>query len=254
MREDSRERFAEIRIKDIDKITCSFKWLKKFENFKKDNVVLDIGCGLGYNTLGICKAGLKGIGGDIRYDLIEKAHESSNTEKPRPIFLVCNGEILPFKDNIFDIVMHISTLEHIKHWEDCVKEAHRVLKKGGLFYFGTTNKLSPRQAEINNFPFYSWLPQRIKDMILPWIIKNRPDMINYSDAPAINWFTFGGLKKHLAHIGFTSFETVDLVSYDYLSPRNRKLYPVLYAFKKFTLLRFIMHFFMQGLVLYSIKN
>ena len=48
--------------------------------------------------------------------------------------VVCNGEILPFKNNSFDAVILQAVLEHIKNYKDVIKEAHVVLKNGAYIY------------------------------------------------------------------------------------------------------------------------
>ena len=253
-KEKRRECFRMIRRRDLEKITKGFKYLRKFDHFAPGKKVLDIACGMGYDTITLCGEGMKGIGLDIRYDLIEKAKQFAAKVNNGAGYLVGRAEELPFEDETFDICLHSSSLEHIGEWFKCLEEAHRVLKKGGLLALGTTNKLCPLQREINNFPLYPWIPDRFKRIILAWIIKNRPDMINYSEAPAINWFTYRGLKKKLKDIGFTCLETVDLISYDYMSSKRRKLYPLLYIFKKLKPLRVIMHFVIAGVKLYCTKK
>lgn len=41
---------------------------------------------------------------------------------------------MPFKDGSFDCVVEASTFHHIAEWKKAIKEAHRVLKKGGSFF------------------------------------------------------------------------------------------------------------------------
>jgi SAM-dependent methyltransferase len=44
-----------------------------------------------------------------------------------------DSETLPFRDNYFDGVLAISTIEHLPKPAQCAKEVSRVLKKNGLF-------------------------------------------------------------------------------------------------------------------------
>jgi len=50
------------------------------------------------------------------------------------IDIVGNADILPFKNEIFDIVICQAVLEHVSNPRKVVKEIHRVLKKDGLIY------------------------------------------------------------------------------------------------------------------------
>lgn len=52
------------------------------------------------------------------------------------------AESLPYEDSCFDVVTCYSFLDHLNSTEDFYAEAMRVLKPGGLFYFG----LSPNRS------------------------------------------------------------------------------------------------------------
>ncbi len=51
--------------------------------------------------------------------------------------VVCDAHNLPFKSNIFDLVIVQAVLEHVVDPKSCVKEIHRVLKIKGLIYSET---------------------------------------------------------------------------------------------------------------------
>lgn len=50
---------------------------------------------------------------------------------------------LPFKSNLFDRVICIDVLEHVKDHERCLKEIHRVMQKGGKLILTVPNKEFP---------------------------------------------------------------------------------------------------------------
>jgi len=45
-----------------------------------------------------------------------------------------SGDQLPFRDNYFDLIVMLETLEHILDYVRCLKECHRVLRKNGLLF------------------------------------------------------------------------------------------------------------------------
>ena len=93
---------------------------------KKNNSLLDIGCGRGDFTKGFVINGLKTSAVD-QSDICSKycpeaELKTSDLEK----------EGIPYKDNSFDIVYSKSVIEHFYNPEILAKEMYRVLKPGGL--------------------------------------------------------------------------------------------------------------------------
>lgn len=48
---------------------------------------------------------------------------------------------LPFRDNSFDVVLNVHVLEHVVDDSRAIRETGRVVKRGGLLYVGTPNKV-----------------------------------------------------------------------------------------------------------------
>lgn len=95
---------------------------------KKPKNILDVGCGTG-ETLSFLKdlyprAKLYGV------DTSQKAINYSKKRGHKNIYK-SNANKLPFKDGLFDIILFLDVLEHIKDDQSVIDEAKRVLKKGG---------------------------------------------------------------------------------------------------------------------------
>jgi len=116
-----------------------FELLKKY--LKKDNDVLDIGCGNGrlYSFLkktSLCK---KYLGIDQSKELIDLA---KNNYKDGDFLVVDNVLKLPFADNSFDTVVAIAFFHHIpsnKLRRKMLYEIKRVLKPGGILFMTNWN-------------------------------------------------------------------------------------------------------------------
>jgi len=69
---------------------------------------------------------------------------------------IADVQHLPFKDNIFDIIVSISTLDHFKTSDEIANslgELHRVLRVGGLLIITLDNLANPIIALRNILPF-----------------------------------------------------------------------------------------------------
>lgn len=105
--------------------------------------VLEIGCGEGFLSMAIAKAGNDVIGTDISDTIILLARK--NAEKrgvQHVIFKRMDGRKLQFPSNTFDWVISKYVLEHF-HPEDVythLKEVKRVLKRGGCYFLITPNR------------------------------------------------------------------------------------------------------------------
>jgi ubiquinone/menaquinone biosynthesis C-methylase UbiE len=113
------------------------------------------------------------------------------------------AECLPVGDSSFDIVRASSVIEHVDDAAAAFKEAYRVLKPGGAFWFLTASSLCPRQGEIRGFPFFGWYPNGTKLKIMKWATSHRPDLIGFTQRPAIHWFTPAKARRMLNDAGFT---------------------------------------------------
>lgn len=110
-----------------------------FEN----KLVLDVGCGYGFNTVHCANKCKKIIGVDLDIDRIIAARKYKKYEKIQNISFSCgNAERLPFSDGMFDVVMGNEFLHHLDHPQKVINEMVRVTKKGGRVLISDHNGLS----------------------------------------------------------------------------------------------------------------
>jgi len=109
--------------------------LKKVSSLKGSNI-LDIGCGYGALSHVLTKEGARCTGTEIDKNALSFAKRFSSTilKKSRPRLLRVRGELLPFKNNSFDIVVLFDVIEHVGKPSIVLKESQRVLKKNGILY------------------------------------------------------------------------------------------------------------------------
>ncbi len=113
-----------------------------FRLFKPKGRVLDAGCGTGNYTMELVKQGVQVVGMDSSVDMTLFAKRKSEKKGFKVNFVVGKGEAMPFKSNIFDSALGITTLCFVSEPEKMLNEVKRVLKEGGGFILGDLNRYS----------------------------------------------------------------------------------------------------------------
>ncbi len=99
--------------------------------------ILDMGCASGLLLQRIrVTYNCPGTGIDVSEVLIKKAQQ----EDPTNTYLIADASKLPFDDNTFDLITSFDNLEHIKEYNEVIKEMVRVLKPDGKILLNTINK------------------------------------------------------------------------------------------------------------------
>jgi len=113
------------------------KWLFKLP---QSSVVLEVGSGIGYDLLPLLNKGFYLIASDISSgslrSLRQKAQDYTlNDISGQLLYLVADGEHLPFNDNSLDAIYLAACLHHFENQQKAVKEFYRVLRPNGLIIF-----------------------------------------------------------------------------------------------------------------------
>lgn len=131
-------------------------WFAKFLTAK--DLVLDLGCGNGQNTLKAAKIAKRVIGVEIDQRLLKQANFFKGQKKIKNVqFKKDNLEKkLKFGTNTFDKVMLLDVLEHLHARDQILAEIRRILKPGGLLLLavpnsGTSWKKLQRSVGLNSF-------------------------------------------------------------------------------------------------------
>ena len=109
--------------------------IEEFSKYvKKEDSILDVGCGYG-RTLGLLKQ--EGFNNTIGIDFSEGMIERAKELNPDIDFRVMNNSKIDLPDNSADSVILLAVLTCIiddKEQERLIEEIHRVLKKDGIIY------------------------------------------------------------------------------------------------------------------------
>ncbi len=107
--------------------------LEEFEPYRKNNLILDIGCGIG-SFLSVAKErGWDVFGTEISKRAIEILREKGVE--------VYQGRMdkLQFENSKFDIITSFEVIEHLNTPNNEVRSIYNALRDGGLFYLTTPN-------------------------------------------------------------------------------------------------------------------
>ena len=163
---------------------------------KDNDKILDLGCGNGYYSYLLSKIplNLKITGIDSHLNAIEDA--KALIPKEKATFIIGYAEKLPFHEGAFDKIIMSEIIEHVDDDIKVLKEAKRVLKKGGILVLTTPNK---------NYPFL-WDP-------INWILEHFFNFHIKNGYFAGIWnqhlrlYTPEELKKKLEQVGFKLFSS-----------------------------------------------
>lgn len=103
----------------------------------QDKEILELGCGFGRFSVYLAKMGAKITGVDVGPQLIAASKTLAEVNQVECKFEEANIVNLPFKSNIYDILIGIQVLHHLSDRDVCdaLRESHRVLKPGGTAIF-----------------------------------------------------------------------------------------------------------------------
>lgn len=107
--------------------------LDEFEKFRKNNKMLDVGCGPGLFLIEAKKRGWEVYGTEFTDKQLKYLKDKGiNTLKGK----LTNES---FEDELFDVIISSEVIEHINNPVEEMQQFHRLLRKGGLVYITTPN-------------------------------------------------------------------------------------------------------------------
>jgi 2-polyprenyl-6-hydroxyphenyl methylase/3-demethylubiquinone-9 3-methyltransferase len=127
--------------------------------------VLDVGCGAGFLANPLARLGWEVTGLDASAESLAVAARHDPTGTVR--WVEGDALALPFEDGSFDVACAMDFLEHVDDPAAVIREAARVVRPGGLFFFHTFNRT-----------FLAWL---VVVKGVEWFVKNTPEHLHVKE-------------------------------------------------------------------------
>jgi 2-polyprenyl-6-hydroxyphenyl methylase/3-demethylubiquinone-9 3-methyltransferase len=240
--EETRQRFRSIRAMMLR--------ILKAENAAQVLDVGDVGCGAGTQSMLWAELGHRVHGLDINEPLVTLARQRAAEAGLTIDFRVGSATALPWLNASIDVCLVPELLEHVAEWQACLSEFSRILRPGGVLFLTTTNKLCPMQQEFD-LPLYSWYPGPLKRYVEHLAVTTRPGLVNYAKYPAVNWFSFYGLRRCLAGHGFYSMDRFDVMD---LTAKGKTARLLVGAVRANPICRFLAHVVTPSTILVAVKG
>ena len=115
-------------------------WFEKY--LSKNDVVLDLGCGNGQNSLFAAGKVKMVYAVDANQEQLGFARRDGQDRKTKNVIFgsVDLEKKLPFANQQFDVVLFLDVLEHLNNRVLALNEVTRVLKKGGRLFLSVPNR------------------------------------------------------------------------------------------------------------------
>jgi 2-polyprenyl-3-methyl-5-hydroxy-6-metoxy-1,4-benzoquinol methylase len=174
------------------------------DNELAGRLVLDLGCGMGglSTALALEGATVRPVDFNRHYCHITRLRGMRYGLDLAPINAA--GEALPFPDALFDIVMCVDVLEHVRDPEALLAEISRCLKPGGLCQITAINRFAFRDPHYH-VRLVNWLPRRLSEAYLR-LVRRSKDNALFADRQTLSemhYYTYRGLETLLARHGLT---------------------------------------------------
>jgi len=204
-----------------------YNFVRKFLRGKK---ILDIACGVGYGSKILHDAGSYEIYGcDISNESIKYAKNNFGDKNTN--FQIMDAGNIGFKDESFDCIISLETIEHLQNYQMAFQEFYRLLKKDGMLIISTPNK---NRFNRPKNPFH--YKEFTKDELIQFLNEYFSNVILYSQLlylKSVKRRILRSLMERIVKIDFLRFRRIlgrkiqDEI-FNKIDNTNKQFEPILY--------------------------
>jgi len=193
------------RADDEPRVDRLLRLMSRLIHLERGQRVCVIGCGPVPQIMGVlAERGFDVSGVEPVVSFVNEA----NAYLGRDAVLVGAAECIPLPTASQHVVFFENVLEHVESPVRSLEEIYRVLMPGGVVLLTTTNRhrvsLTGENGEYN-VPFFNWLPRLVKESYVFSHLHYRPSLANFTERPAVHWFSYGDLCALGRQAGFAQF-------------------------------------------------
>ena len=132
------------------------------------------GCGIGMYVRSLQAQGADVAGMDVEYEHVAEAAANA----PGSTLCQAVGEVLPYADNTFDLVLSHEVIEHVADDHTYATEMWRVARPGARIIVFCPNRWYPFETHghywqgnyhFGNTPLINWLPDALRNRLAPHV-------------------------------------------------------------------------------------
>lgn len=188
-------------------------WCNRLIDLGAQRSVLVLGCGpMPQSIKALLDEGYDVLGVEPVTSFVYSAREYLGREDR---VLEGAAEKLPVADGSQNLVIVAEVLEHVDSPRKSLSEVYRVLSPGGAAVIYTTNRHKISMLGANgefNIKFYNWFPSLLKECFVFHHLHYNPALANYTQRPAVHWYSYADLCTLGRDAGFAKFYSpLDLI-------------------------------------------
>lgn len=191
-------------------------YLGRLIELNKCKNVLVLGCGPRPETVKVLmQKGYNVVGVEPVSTFASSAREYIDSQEE---IVEGTAESIPLSNNSQDVIFCESVLEHVDSPGKSLDEMFRILAPGGIAYIVTTNRYRFSIRGDNgefNVGYFNWFPDILKECFVFHHLHYEPTLANYTERPAVHWYSYADLCKLGRQAGFAQFYSLlDLLEVD----------------------------------------